>query len=391
MNAAQMLLRILPLLGTAALLLSWRSPSRAVQAAALAATAAGLVSRADAAHAGLLLAAVALGSAALPYLHPDAAAAVKSRAAITGAAAALLAAVAPGVLDLAALGLGVVDPAALLRGLVAAGAWAAAAALPVGAGSAWLAVALLWLPWGLPAGAAPQIVGFAAVPLAEGAAVARLASHGLAGASEPAWLPWLSPALIGLATAALALVASGRLALKRPTALALPLLFGAVLAAVTYLHAGAELQTWRPVGSPFAQPLRDPWQWDMGPWALQAWRWIAVALLLADAAPQSSDVQANVRPTPGFGPHLATAIAAASLGLLGWWTLSAPQLIGPGWLEDPSVWALATAIVAAAAIKIQASAPVPGWFGPLAACQWLVATALAGGVRSGASVAGLLP
>jgi hypothetical protein len=339
----------------------------------------------------LLLAAIALGSAALPFLHPDAAATIKGRAAITGAAAALLAAVAPGVLDQAALGLGVVDPAALLRGLVAAGAWAAAAALPAGAGSAWLAVALLWLPWGLPAGAAPQIVSFAAVPLAEGAAVARLASHGLAGSSEPAWLPWLSPALIGLATAGMALVASGRLALKRPTALALPLLFGAVLALVTYLHAGAELQNWRPVGSAFAQPLRDPWQWDLGPWALQAWRWIAVALLLADAAPQSSGVQASDRPAPGFGPHLATAIAAASLGLLGWWTLSAPQLMGPAWLEDPSAWALVTAIVAAAAVKVQASAPVAGWFGPLAACQWLVATALAGGVRSGASVAGLLP
>lgn len=391
MNAAQMLLRVLPLLGAAALLASWRSPSRAVQILALVATFAGLLARADAAHAGLLLAAIALGAAALPWLSPALAPALRRRACLTGAAAGLLAAAAPGVLDLAPLGLGVVDPAALLRGLVAAAAWAVAASLPSGPGSAWLALALLWLPWGLPAAAAPQIVSFAAVPLVDGPAVARLGAHGLAGGSEPAWLPWPLPVLLGVATAALGLVAAGRLSLRRPAALAVPLLCGAVWAAASSTAASADLQSWRPLGTSLAQPLRDPWQWDLGPWALQAWRWVAVALLLADAAPLAAQPRDEQALPPAWSPHLGTAIAAASLGLLGWWSLSAPQFFGPGWLEDPGAWALAAAIAAAAAVKAQAQAPVAGWYGPLAAVQWLVATALAGGVRGGAAVAGVLP
>ena len=388
MSPDQILMRVVPLASAAALAWAWRSPGRAAHWAAVAAAAAALFCRADAPQAGLLLAAVALGSAVAMLVGPRTDNPLATRAALTGMAAALAAAVSPGALDLAAVGNAIVEPAALLRGAVAAATWATAISLPSGPAVAWLAVGLLWLPWGLPGHAAPQVVGFAATPLEEGAALARVGAHGLPGLSESPWQGWSAVGAAALATALVGAAAAGRIRRPQPWLWSLPLLLGAALAGYSWIGAQADLLAWRPLGLAHGQALAEPWSWDLGPWALQLWRWTAVAVLLAQAAPVSA---ADLVERRASASVLGTLTAAAVLVLLGWWAVAAPDRLGPGWVEDPAVWAAAAALAAGAAARTTGGAAAGAWAGPVAAVQWLVALAIAGGGRSGGAVFGLLP
>lgn len=388
MSPDQILLRCLPLLSAATLVWGWRSPVRAAQWAAVGAGVAAVVSRADGPHAGLLLASVALGSAVALLVAPRDHKALSVRTALIGATAAVAAALAPGALDLAAVGGALVEPAALLRGAVAAATWATAISLASGSSLAWLAIGLLWLPWGMPGHGAPQVVAFAATPLEEGAALARVGAHGLAGLGESPWQRWLAVAASGLATAVVGAVSAGRIRRPGASLWVLPLALGGALAGYSWLGAQGDLSSWRPLGLGHGQPLAQPWSWDLGPWALQLWRWAAVAVLASQIAPATAPI---AEAPPARTAFLGTIAAGAVLALLAWWALVAPDRLGPGWIEDPGVWAATAALGAAAAARATATAGVTAWTGPVAAVHWLVALAIAGGVRGGGSVAGLLP
>lgn len=388
MTPDQILLRSLPLLSAAALVWAWRSPARGAQWAAVVAGIAAVVSRGDGPHSGLLLASMALGSAVALLVGPRADRAFAGRAALTGASAAIAAGLAPGALDLAAVGTAVVEPTALLRGAVASACWATAISLAQGPSLAWLAIGLLWLPWGVPGHAAPQVVAYAGTPLEEGAALVRVGAHGLAGLSESPWQNWLGIGAAGVATAALGAATTGWIRSPARWMWALPLGLGIALAGYSWLGAQADLVNWRPLGLGHPQGLAQPWSWDLGPWALQLWRWTAVAVLAAQLVPTAT---AATDATPARSVLLSAFTACAVLALLGWWAVVAPDQLGPGWIEDPAVWAVAAALAATAAAQNASTAGAPGWAGPVAAAQWLVALAIAGGSRGGGAVSGLLP
>lgn len=388
MNAEQILLRGLPLLSAVALAWAWRSPARLPQWVALGAGAAALVSRADAPQSGLLLAAVALGSALALLVGRSTDRAFIARALVPGAAAAVAAAIAPSALDLTVVGNAVVEPAVLLRGAVAAAAWATAVSLPRGPAVAWLAVGLLWLPWGLPGFGAPQLAAYAASPLEDGAALVRVGAHGLAGASDSPWQGWLALVAMAVVTAVLGAASAGWIRRPKLWLWALPLTAGVLLAGYSWMGAQADLQSWRPLGMGHAQALVEPWAWDLGPWALQLWRWVAVAALGPQAVSAVKAEHAALAPETTV---LGALSAGAALALLGWWAVVAPDWLGPTWIEDPSLWATAAAIGASAAARAVSGGAGAGWLGPVAAVQWVVALAIAGGARSGGAVTGLLP
>lgn len=323
--------------------------------------------------AGLVLAAIAVGSALALASRADVG--TRTAAAATGGLAALatLGCSAPGTAhNPAALELLVAVVATALVAL----AWSAAlSAVRTTTGMALLALALLWLPWG--PGDAPVILwsSRALVTLSGTAAAAEVVGLAWTPATPESWANW--PQLV-LAAAATWIAASA--AGTHPQRRRLALTAVAVLGA---LHIG---RAWLLDNAP-ALPTgvtavkAAAWRADFGLFALAAWRWFAVAALLwAEPGEAAADRE------PSWTSRAYVAVAAVGAAVA---SALASAWLGPAATHDPLAWALVAAVLAGAAWHLAQPAH-PRLRATAIVAAWVCAAILAGGALAGWSVAGAL-